>query len=168
MKKKSIIFNAILFGSLLLNLVNLKLYEQTIIRVEYLGLFYTLGILIYFPIRRKLKKISCWNDFNNVIFCTIVIGANFTVLFLGLNQYFADKKTSVETYSIIRKTEILGSKYNRRKKSPAINFKTDSNGTKRIQFSIDDRLKIVKANKVELELSDGLFGFKIIRSSKLK
>ncbi|SUX48662.1 hypothetical protein [Chryseobacterium indoltheticum] len=168
MKKNSIILNSILFGSLLLNLVNLKFFEQTLIRIEYLLFFYLIGFLTYFLSKKKLSKISNWNNFNKAIFCIIVVGANLTALCLGLNLLFASQKTKIESFSILRKTNIPGGKYNRSKRTPAIIFETKFNDTKRLTFTIDYKKQIEKSSMIELELSEGLFGFEIIRSTKLR
>lgn len=168
MKKNSIILNSILFGSLLLNLANLKFFEQTLIRIEYLVVFYLIGFLIYFLSKKKLSKISNWNNFNNIFFCVVVVGTNLTALCLGLNLLFASQKTKIELLPIVRKTDIPGSKYNRSKRTPAIIFETKFNETKRVKFTIDHKTQIEKSNMIELQLSEGLFGFEIIRSTKLK
>jgi len=123
LKKNSIILNSILFGSLLLNLVNLKSFEQTLIRIEYLLFFYLIGFLTYFLSKKKLSKISNWNNSNKAIFCIIVVGANLTALCLGLNLLFASQKTKVESFPIVRKINIPGGKYNRSKRTPAIYFR---------------------------------------------
>lgn len=68
----------------------------------------------------------------------------------------------------MRKTEILGPKYNRGKKTPAVIIKTENNNTKRIEFNRNMKAKIDKADFLELELSNGLFNFDIIRRTKLK
>lgn len=168
MKKNSIILNSILFGSLLLNLANLKFFEQTLIRIEYLVVFYLIGFLIYFLSKKKLSTISNWNNFNNIFFCVVVVGTNLTVLCLGLNLLFASQKTKVESFPIVRKTSIPGGKYNRSKRTLVIIFETKFNDTKRLTFTIDYKKQIEKSNMIELQLSEGLFGFEIIRSTKLK
>ncbi|WP_175621630.1 hypothetical protein [Chryseobacterium schmidteae] len=168
MKKDSVILNSILFGSLLLNLANLKFFEQTLIRIEYLVVFYLIGLLAYFLSKKKLSTISNWNNFNILFFCVVVVGTNLTALCLGLNLLFASQKTMIELLPIVRKTDIPGSKYNRSKRTPAIIFETKFNETKRVKFTIDHKMQIEKAKMIEVELSEGLFGFEIIRSTKLK
>lgn len=168
MKKNSVILNSILFGSLLLNLANLKFFEQTLIRIEYLVVFYLIGLLAYFLSKKKLSTISNWNNFNILFFCVVVVGTNLTALCLGLNLLFASQKTKIELLPIVRKTDIPGSKYNRSKRTPAIIFETKFNETKRVKFTIDYKMQIEKAKMIEVELSEGLFGFEIIRSTKLK
>lgn len=168
MKKNSIILNSILFGSLLLNLANLKFFEQTLIRIEYLIVFYLIGFLIYFLSKKKLSTISNWNNFNNIFFCIVVVGTNLTTLCLGLNLLFASQKTKVESLPIVRKTDIPGTKYNRSKRTPVIIFETKFNETKRVEFTVNHKAQIEKAKMIEVELSEGLLGFEIIRSTKLK
>ncbi|MBO6186504.1 MAG: hypothetical protein J6O88_17745 [Chryseobacterium sp.] len=108
------------------------------------------------------------NTFNTIFFCVVVVGTNLTTLCLGLNLLFASQKTKVELFPIVRKTDIPGSKYNRSKRTPAIIFETKFNETKRVKFTIDHKAKIEKAKMIEVELSEGLFGFEIIKSTKLK
>lgn len=126
------------------------------------------GVLIFILFKSKLKEISPWNHINNFIFCLFVVGSYSTVLFLGSNYYFAEEATENKTYQIMRKTEILGPKYNRGKKTPAVIIKTEKNNTKRIEFNRNMKAKIDKADFLELELSNGLFNFDIIRRTKLK
>ncbi|WP_223606211.1 hypothetical protein [Chryseobacterium sp. OSA05B] len=166
--RKSILFNAILFIALLLNLVNLKLFEKTIIPIKIIATFYALGILSFILFKNKLKELSPWNPINNFILCLFVVGSCTTVSFLGINYYFAEKATENRTCKIIRKTEIQGPKYNRGKKTPAVIIETKKNSTKRIEFKRSMRAKIDEAHFLELELSNGFFNFDIIRNTKLK
>lgn len=87
---------------------------------------------------------------------------------MGLNLLFASQKTMVESLPIVRKTDIPGTKYNRSKRTPAIIFETKFNETKRVEFTVNHKAQIEKAKMIEVELSEGLFGFEIIRSAKLK
>lgn len=166
--RKSILFNAILFIALLLNLVNLKLFEETIIPIKIIVLFYALGVLTFISFKNKLGEISPWNHINNFIFCFFVTGSCATVSFLGINYCFAEKATENKTCTIVRKTEIQGPEHNRGKKTPAVIIETEKNSIKRIEFKRSMRAKIEEAHFVELELSKGFFNFDIIRGTKLK
>ncbi|WP_291875494.1 hypothetical protein [Chryseobacterium sp.] len=118
--------------------------------------------------KNKLGELSPWNHINNFILCLFVVGSCTTVSFLGINYCFAEKVIENKTYTIIRKTEILGPKHNRGKKTPAVIIETEKNSTKRIEFKRSMRAKIDEAHFLELELSKGFFNFNIIRSTKLK
>ncbi|KFF18124.1 hypothetical protein IW22_19295 [Chryseobacterium sp. JM1] len=152
----------------MLNLVNLKLFEETIIPIIIIVIFYALGILTFIIFKNKLGALSPWNHINNFILCVFVVGSCVTVSFLGINYCFAEKATKNKTYTIIRKTEIPGPKYNRSKKTPAVIIETEKNSTKRIEFKRSMRAKIDEAHFLELELSKGFFNFNIIRGTKLK
>lgn len=166
--RKSIIFNSLFFISFLLNFLNLKLYEETIIRIEIIAALYGIGILTFLMINRILKKISPWNNFNNLIFYLLVLGSFLTTSILGINYYFSEKKTENKTYKILRKTEIIGSKYNRSKKIPAVIIETEKDYTKRIEFSRNLKYKVDKSSSIKLTLSKGLFNFYIIRNKQIE
>ena len=168
LKRNSIIFNMLFFSSLLLNFINLKLYEKTIIPIEIILGMYVIGILFFVMFKNKLKKISPWNDFNNFVFSALVIGSYLTILFLGANYYFAKKQTEWKTYEIVRKTEINGSKHNRSITHPSVIIMTENNDTKRIDFARNLKNKVDISNSLELTLSKGLFNFYIIRNKELK
>ena len=168
LNRNAIIFNLLFFSSFMLNLLNLKLYEKTIIRIEVIAIIYLLGILFFFIFKNKLKQLSPWNHFNNFVFSIFVIGSYLTLLLLGLNYYYASQKTELKTFEIVRKTEILGPKFNRSNKSPAAMIKIDKNNTKRIAFARNLKDKLDISDSLELSLSKGLFNFYIIRNKKLK
>ncbi|MBD1428953.1 hypothetical protein [Sphingobacterium litopenaei] len=166
--KKSLYFNSIFFISLILILVNLKIYERTIIRFEIIGFFYLIGVLTFFVLINKLKNISPWNNFNNFIFCISVIGSFLSFLLLGFNYFFSSNKINTENYRIQEKKEVMLPKYNRSKKSPLAVIDINNSFTKEIKFGRDQIENWKKANFVELDLSNGLFNFQIIRNKKLK
>ncbi|MGQ7947565.1 hypothetical protein [Flavobacterium sp. WC2509] len=168
LKRNSIILNILFFSSLLLNFINLKLYEKTIIPIEIVLAIYSIGILFFVMFKNKLKEISSWNDFNNFVFSFLVVGSYLTILFLGANYSFAKKQAEWKTYKIVRKTEINGGKYNRNNKIPAVIISTENNDTKRIEFKRNLKNKVDFSNSLELELSKGLFNFYIIRNAELK
>ncbi|WP_348810867.1 hypothetical protein [Flavobacterium maritimum] len=168
LKRNSIIFNVLFFLSLILNFINLKLYEKTIIRIEIILVFYAIGILFFMMFKNNLKKISPWNDFNNFVFSFLVVGSYLTIIFLGANYSFSKKQTELKTYEIVRKTEINGGKYNRNNKTPAVIINTENNDTKRIEFKRNLKNKVDFSNSLELTLSKGLFNFYIIRNAELK
>lgn len=148
--------------------MNLKLYEKTIIRFEIIGVFYLIGVLMFFIFYNRLKKISIWNNFNNLIFCISVVGSLLSFFFLGFNNYFSDKNIKIENYKIQEKKEAMGPKYNRSKKSPLAIIKIENSYTKEIKFGRDQIENWKKANFVELKLSNGLFNFPIIKQKTLK
>lgn len=164
LKRNSIIFNILFFSSLMLNFINLKLYEKTIIPIEIILVMYAIGILFFVMFKNKLKEINPWNDFNNFIFSFLVVGSYLTILLLGANYSFANKQTEWETYKIVRKIEINGGKYSRNDKTPALIISTENNDTKRIEF----KNKVDFSNSLQLTLSKGLFNFYIVRNAELK
>ena len=148
--------------------MNLKLYEKTIIRFEIIGALYLIGVLMFFVFYNRLKKISIWNNFNNLIFCISVVGSFLSFFLLGFNNYFSDKKIKIENYKIQEKKEARGPKYNRSKKSPLAVIKIEDSYTKEIKFGRDQIENWKKANFVELKLSNGFFNFPIIKQKSLK
>lgn len=146
----------------------MKIYERTIIQFEIIGFFYLIGVLTFFVLINKLKKISPWNNFNNLIFCISVIGSFLSFLLLGLNYFFSNNEIKNENYRIQEKKEVIGPKYNRSEKSPLAVININNSYTKEIKFGRDQIENWKKANFVELDLSNGLFNFQIIRNKKLK
>lgn len=168
LKRNILIFNVLFCSSLLLNFINLKLYEKTIIPIEIILALHAIGILLYVVFKKKLKEISPWNNFNNFVFSFLIVGSYLTILLLGVNYSFAKKQTEAKSYEIVRKTEINGGKYNRNNKTPAVIINTENNNTKRIEFKRNLKNKIEFSNSLELTLSKGLFNFDIIRNAELK
>ena len=148
--------------------MNLKLYEKTIIRLEIILSFYIIGAILFIIFYNKLKKISIWNNFNNLIFCISVVGNLLSSSLLGLNYYFAENNSKIIEFKIQEKKEAVGPKYNRSKKSPIIIIQVENSYTKEIKFSRKQYEKWKTAKFVELELSKGLFNFPVIRNKSLK
>lgn len=147
--------------------MNIKLYEKTLSNLLVLGIFYVCGIVVFLFYRNKLKEITSWNNFNNLIFCYVTFGSFLTVGFLGINYYFADNQTLIKTYKIIEKREIIGSKYNISTKTPAAIIILENKNSKRIEFNKSLKDKLIKSNHINLKLSKGLFGTYIIREKSL-
>ena len=148
--------------------MNLKIYERTIIQLKIIGFFYLIGVLIFFVLINKLKNLSPWNNFNNFIFYISVIGSFLSFLLLGLNYFFSSNEIKTENYRIQEKKEVMGPKYDRSKKSPLAVININNSFTKEIKFERNQIENWQKANFVELDLSNGLFNFQIIRNKKLK
>ena len=146
----------------------MKIYERTIIQLEIIGFFYLIGVLIFFVLINKLENLSPWNNFNNFICCISVIGSFLSFLLLGLNYFFSSNEIKTENYRIQEKKEVMGPKYNRSKKSPLAVININNSFTKEIKFGRNQIENWQKANFVELDLSNGLFNFQIIRNKKLK
>lgn len=165
--RSTVISNVIFFTALLLNLVNMKLFEKTIIRLEIIAVLYVFGGCSFFLFKKKLKELSSWNNFTAAIFCLFVSGSYLTTFMLGINYCFAEKKTENRIYKIVRKTEIIGPKYDRKRKKPAAIIETGKNQTKRMEFKRDMKARLDQAEFLELETSKGFFYFEVIRGSKL-
>ncbi len=166
--RTAIILNTILFASILLNLVNLGLFEKTLIRIEIIGLCYLVGWFVFIFVQRKLKEISPWDNFSNFFFCFLVVGSCLTFLILGTNYYFAEKQSVVRNYRILAKREISGPKYDRSNTSPSVNIAMTKNYSKRIDFKREFRSAMYEADSVVLTLSRGFLNFDIIRDKGLK
>ncbi|MFN1216515.1 hypothetical protein ACKW6Q_05955 [Chryseobacterium kwangjuense] len=143
------------------------MFEKTIIRLEIIAVLYVLGTCSFFLFKKKLKELSSWNNFTAAIFCLFVGGSYLTTFILGINYFFAEKKTENRIYKIVRKTEIIGPKYDRKRKKPAAVIETGKNQTKRMEFNRDMKAKMDEAGFLELEVSEGFFNFEVIRGSKL-
>ncbi len=148
--------------------MNYKIYQNTIIRWEIISFFYLFGGFIFFIFINKLKKISTWNNITNFVFCIAVIGSFLTFSVLGMNFFFSNKLMIKENYKIQEKKQAIGPKYNRNKKSPIAIIEIKNSYQKEIKFELDQTENLKKANFVELDLSEGLFNFPIIRNKKLK
>ncbi len=163
-----IILNVVFFASLLLNLVNLGLFEKTFIRIGIIGLCYLVGVFVFFLFQRRLKEISSWGNFSDFVFCFLVVGSCLTFLILGPNYYFAERQSLVRSYKILAKREINDPKYYRGNTTPSVDIAMTENYHKRIEFKRKFRKAAYEADSVVLTLCRGFLNFDIIEDKRLK
>lgn len=164
--KKAYILNSIFICAALLNLVNLKLYEISIIRLEVILCLYASGLIIFLFFRKS--KLGNWGNFSKMIFYLCVVGSISTVALLGINYLTSDKNTSSTSFEIIEKAEITGSKYFRSNTIPTAVIEIKKGFTKKISFKRTQRTDLYKSKEISLLLSKGIFNIDIIHEKKIK
>ncbi len=138
----SILFGIIIVAAIVSFLVDFKNYSKT---YKYRGV----GLYLY-----AAAHYLCGFGF---IACSI---------FTLSNYYFADKTAIKETYEIVERTSLLGSKYHRDEMQPAFKIKYKEK-LKQLVFPHKYYENMALYKSVELEVRKGFFGFDILVDKKL-
>ncbi|WP_207427968.1 hypothetical protein [Pedobacter sp. SYSU D00535] len=165
--KKAIILNSIFFIAAAVNLLNLWLFDGTIMHWKVVAAIYLLSGILYFPLHHFLKSGTSYGNFSCILFCIITGGSLITATFLGLNYLLKESSGSSEQLTIVRKSSIPGSRNNRSNRKPTFYVKVDGI-LKRFDFRPDRTEDVEKADSVDLYLSEGFLGYDIVDSIRLK
>jgi hypothetical protein len=98
---------------------------------------------------------------------TVIIGGFLMFSFMSINYYGANRDFKIESYVIIKKGSLPGSKYHRNERQPYAEINFDG-FNKQLVFNHEYEDQMVSAKYVTLYIRDGLLGFKILDKYELK
>lgn len=138
-------------------------YNLTILKFEYVVAAHIASGLLFGILTLKYKEKSEGKDFNifrHFIWTMLVYGSIFTGLFYLTNRQFADNEEYESSFQILERHRAYRSSTN-------YTVVSIQGFTKDINFPNNEMTELNNANYVTLTLSNGLWGFPIIKNSKL-
>ena len=138
-------------------------YKLTIIKLEYIVAAYIVSGLVFAILTLKYKEKLLGNEFNifrHFFWTMFLYGSIFTGIFYLTNRQFADNEEYESSFQILERHIA----YRRQPNYTVINIQ---NFTKNINFPDNKMTELNNANYVTLTLCNGLWGFPIIKNSKL-
>ena len=138
-------------------------YKQTIIKFEYVVFAHLISGLVFGILTLKYKEKSEGKDFNifrHFILTMLVYGSLFTGLFYFTNRQFADDEEYESSFQILERHRGYRSSSN-------YTVVSIQDFTKDINFPNNEMTELNSANYVSITLYNGLWGFPIIKNSKL-
>lgn len=138
-------------------------YNLTIIKFEYVVAAHIASGLVFGILTLKYKEKSEGKDFNifrHFIWTMLVYGSIFTGIFYLTNRQFADNVEYESSFQILERHRAYRSSTN-------YTVISIQDFTKDIYFPNNEMTELNNANYVTLTLCNGLWGFQIIKNSKL-
>jgi len=138
-------------------------YNLTIIKFEYVVAAHIASGLIVGILTSKYEEVLKGKDFNifkHLIWAILVYGSIFIGTFYLTNRLFAKKEAYESTFQILERHSAYRS-------LPNYIVISIQDFTKDINFPNNEMTELNKANYVTLTLCNGLWGFPIIKNSKL-
>lgn len=161
----NLLLASIFIGSIFLIVWEIKIYQKTFVPLKIPFLIWLLTGLILTPILRK--TLAVYLETNNMIlqlvYSIMTCGGLLVSAFMLPNYYMANKETSVINKRIISTGSLGSSKGGCRQPFIVINY----DGLEK-QLVYYCSTKVDQYQSVDLTISQGFFGFDIVRSSELK
>ncbi|MGC6431964.1 MAG: hypothetical protein ACON5F_13040 [Jejuia sp.] len=170
-KQRKRFYSAIFFAGLILIIWEIKIFRKTVINLIIpLSIILIVGIIAFILDFKNYKKTYDYGKFGLYLYSSMhyIVGFGFIAcsVFMLTNYYLADKDSIKETYDIVDKSSMSGSRYHRTEYQPLIriNYKRE---IKELVFSHKYYDKMEFYETVELEVRKGYFGFDILESQKI-
>jgi hypothetical protein len=170
-KHRKIFYQITFFLGLILIVWQIKIFRNTIIDLSILiGIILLIGIVCFFIDYKNYAKTYKYSGVRLYIYSLIhyMCGFGFIAcsVFMLTNYYLADKTPEKDTFEIISRSSMPGSKYRRNERIPT--FRINYEGKiKELVFSHKYYERMDFYTNVELEVKNGYFGFDIIENKKL-
>ena len=149
----------------------IQIFRNTIIDLSILiGIILVVGILSFFIDFKNYKQTYEYSGIWVYIYSLMhyICGFGFIVcsIFTLTNYYFADKKAIKETFEIVERSSLPGSKRHRDERQPT--FVINYHGKmKELVFNHEYYEQMNSFTNVELEVRKGYFRFDILENKKL-
>ncbi|RNC86365.1 MAG: hypothetical protein ED556_08715 [Winogradskyella sp.] len=171
--QRKIFYPTIFFLGAILMIFQVEIYRNTIIDLIIpFGIVIIIGLLAFILDFKKYKMTYEYSGIGLYLYSTInyLIGFGFIACstFMLSNYYFADKKVETQSYEILNRTYIQGTKKSGlSEKQPVFKIKYNSD-YKELVFASKYYETMDYYNIVEFDIRKGFFGFDILENKKLK
>jgi len=170
-KQRKIFYPTIFILGLFLMVWQITIYRNTIIDLTILlGIIFVIGIATFLVDFKNYRKTYKYSGIGLYFYSSMhyICGFGFIAcsFFTLTNYYLAERTPIKETFEIVERTWLPGSKHHRDEKQPA--FKINYNGKlKQLVFPHKYYENMALYKNVELEVRKGYFGFDILENKKL-
>jgi hypothetical protein len=170
-KQRKIFYPTIFILGLFLMAWQIEIFRNTIIDLSILiGIILVVGILSFFIDFKNYKQTYEYSGIWVYIYSSMhyLFGFGFIVCstLMLTNYYFADKESIKETFEIVERSSLPGSKRHRHERQPTFQINYDGK-IKELVFNHEYYEQMDFFTNVELEVRKGYFGFDILVNKKL-
>ena len=172
-RKLKMFYKISFFVGLIPMIWQIKIYRQTFIDFKLLlSIILIIGFLTMFFSLKDFQKLFEYKHkamlyFMTFIQTTVSWGFLSCSIFMFSNYYLANNESIKETYEIVEKSSLAGSKYRRNERKPT--FKILYKGKlKELVFRHKYYSKMETYEKIELEVRKGFWGYDLLLNQELK
>ena len=170
-KQRKVFYPTILILGLFLMAWQITIFRNTIIDLKILiGIILIVGIVTFIIDFKNYGKTYKYSGIRLYFYSSMhyLCGFGFMAcsIFMLTNYYSANKTSVKETFKIIGRSSLPGSKYHRDERKPTFQIKYDGE-IKELVFEHEYYEKMESFTNVELEVRKGYFGFDILENKKL-
>jgi hypothetical protein len=170
-KQRKIFYASIMILGLFLMAWQVTIFRNTIIDVSILiGIILVVGLITFLidfkNYGKTYNKRGIGLYFYSGMQCLLSYGFIVCSIFMLTNYYLAEKTPEKETFEIIERSSLPGSKHHRDERQPTFRINYDGK-VKELVFNHEYYEKMDFYTNVELEVRKGYFGFDILENKKL-
>lgn len=154
---------AVFFAGLVLTILEIYLYRVTIISWVIPFMIWLLAGLALLPlIRTRLAQHLKLNSlFYQIIYSLLGVGGITMYLFIAVNYYTASGQVSADTFKIVEKSSMPGTKGSRSERHPLVSIHYFDH-EKELVFDFADTERVERADSVKVASKTGGLGFDVL------